>query len=331
MTSLRSFWLTLAGLAAVVWAGSLIYAQQQHIPGRVVAAVAPAVFLELAFYFSSGFAAVRDRLSVLRPGLFSGLLLVSALLPATLYPALLGTLEAKDTLVLLALAGVVVGWYHVLPRTVYADFGLIAFLIAVTLLKGRFFRDLYPDAGGLRMDFLGQLMWIRLSVFVMLLIRRAEGVGYGFWPTRQEWRIGARQFITALPFVAATGFALGNMRLATPNNIPAAALPLYAVAVFIVIFLVVALSEEFLLRGLILRRLIGLTHSLRAAALLTAVISGLVHLPFRGPWNWKFAILSAVAHWFFGQAFLEAKSIRASMVTHALLVTVWFVAFGKSA
>lgn len=329
MTSLRSFWILLSGLAVVVTAGSLIYAQQQHIPSSVVTAVAPALFLELAFYLSTGFVAVRERLAALRPLTLSAVLLISAVLPA-FYPALLGTFEWRDVAILLALAGVVVAWYHVLPRTPVSDLALMAVLAAVILLKGRFFRDLYPDAGSVRLDFLGHLMWIRLFILVMLLVRRAEGIGYGFWPTPGEWRIGARQFVVALPFVASTGFALGNMRLGTPNVAPAL-LPLYALAAFIAVFMVVALSEEFLLRGVVLRRLIGMTRSIPTAMLITAVISGLVHLPFRGPWNWKFAIVSAVAHWFFGQAFLEGKSVRASMVTHALVVTTWFVAFGKSA
>ena len=330
MTSLRSFWITLAVLAFLVGAGSVIYAQQQHIPSRVVSAVAPALFLELAFYLATGFLAVRERLMTLKPVTLSAVLLLSVALPA-LYPALLGTLEVQDVLVLLALAGVVVAWYQVLPRTDGSDLALMAFLAGVILVKGRFFRDLYPDAGGVHLDFLGQLMWIRLCICVMLLVRRAEGIGFGFIPTKREWLIGARQFVVALPFVASTGFLLGNMRFAVPAAVPMWLLPLYAGGIFVGVFLVVALSEEFLLRGLLLRRMIGLTRSIPVAMVLTAVLSGLVHLPFRGPWNWKFAILSAVAHWFFGQAFLEGKGVRASMVTHALVVTTWFVAFGKSA
>jgi hypothetical protein len=36
-------------------------------------------------------------------------------------------------------------------------------------------------------------------------------------------------------------------------------------------------------------------------------------------------VLAAVAGWFYGKAFEQAGSIRASMVTHALTVTVWLV------
>jgi membrane protease YdiL (CAAX protease family) len=54
-----------------------------------------------------------------------------------------------------------------------------------------------------------------------------------------------------------------------------------------------------------------------------------VHLPFRQFPNWRFAILAGVAGIFYGLAFLKAKSVRASMVTHALLVTTWRVFFAS--
>jgi membrane protease YdiL (CAAX protease family) len=41
--------------------------------------------------------------------------------------------------------------------------------------------------------------------------------------------------------------------------------------------------------------------------------------------NWRFALLAAVAGVFYELAFRRARSIRASMVTHALVVTTWRV------
>jgi membrane protease YdiL (CAAX protease family) len=52
-----------------------------------------------------------------------------------------------------------------------------------------------------------------------------------------------------------------------------------------------------------------------------------VHLWFRTFPNWRLAILAAVAGVFYGAAFNRTKSIRASMVTHALVVTTWRVFF----
>jgi uncharacterized protein len=41
--------------------------------------------------------------------------------------------------------------------------------------------------------------------------------------------------------------------------------------------------------------------------------------------NWKFVLLATCAGLFYGRAYIQARSIRAAMVTHALVVTVWKV------
>jgi hypothetical protein len=43
--------------------------------------------------------------------------------------------------------------------------------------------------------------------------------------------------------------------------------------------------------------------------------------------NWRFALMAAVAGLFYGLAFRAAGSIRASMVTHALVVATWRALF----
>jgi uncharacterized protein len=331
VTPLRPFWWTLALLAALAIAGSLIYAHQQHIPAHVVAAVLPSLLLELACYVAIGFPAVRERFTAWEETRLASFILLTAIAPAVLYPLALGLFDPSRIVILFFCLLPVAFWYIAFPKKPWADLALAALLIALTLWRRPLLRDVYPNPlPDLRLDFLAQLMLIRTSAAVLLLIRRAEGIGYGFIPSRQEWRIGFAYFLRALPFVVATGFALGIMRLGAPTP-NALLLPAYTLAAFAGCFFVVALSEEFLLRGVLLRRFIGITRSILLGSLLTAVISGLVHLPFRGPWNWKFAILSGVAHWFFGQAFLEAKSIRASMVAHALTVTTWVMVFAKSA
>ena len=54
-----------------------------------------------------------------------------------------------------------------------------------------------------------------------------------------------------------------------------------------------------------------------------SVAFGFCHLWFRGFPNWRFAIVAAVAGWFYGKAYERGQGIRAAMVTHALAVTVW--------
>ena len=59
----------------------------------------------------------------------------------------------------------------------------------------------------------------------------------------------------------------------------------------------------------------------------TSLLFGAVHLWFRAFPNWRFAALAALAGLAYGAAFHRARSIRASMVTHALTVTTWRMFF----
>ena len=90
---------------------------------------------------------------------------------------------------------------------------------------------------------------------------------------------------------------------------------------------VLALGEEFFFRGLLQQWMTGWLRNEWAGLIATSLLFGAVHLP-RGAFpNWRFAVLAAVAGVFYGLAFRQASSIRASMVTHALTVTTMTVFF----
>jgi membrane protease YdiL (CAAX protease family) len=90
---------------------------------------------------------------------------------------------------------------------------------------------------------------------------------------------------------------------------------------------VVALAEEFFFRGLLQQWLTAWTRSEAAGLIAASLLFGSVHI-FKTPFpNWKFATLAALAGICYGLAFRRARSIRASMVTHALVVTTWKIFF----
>jgi membrane protease YdiL (CAAX protease family) len=311
-------------LLALPTAAAFLYARQRRIAPEIVATLLPAILLELTLYLSLAFPKVRARLSQLRPAQIALALFAAAIAPWLLYPG-----HAAPTL-LLAITIPVAFWYILLPANKWTNLALLIFLPAVILLKGRLFREIYPDPfPGLRLDILGHLMWIRLAIGAILLLRKAEGIGFGLIPTKAEWRIGTKYFLQAMPAGLLIAYPLGILQTGTPNA-PWWLLPLYAICVYVGIFAVVALSEEFFLRGLLLGPLCKAMHNRTAALLIVGAISGAVHLGFRHAPNWKFALVSAVVHWFFGRAYLEAGSIRASMVAHALTATTWIILFAKS-
>jgi len=60
-------------------------------------------------------------------------------------------------------------------------------------------------------------MWIRTGAFALLSVRRVQGVGFGFWPSLREWKIGGLFFLLMLPIVAALAWWIGFARFHPPE------------------------------------------------------------------------------------------------------------------
>ena len=147
-------------------------------------------------------------------------------------------------------------------------------------------------------------------------------------PTPAEWRIGARHFLFFLPIGAVLAYAvqLGQFN-PHPHSWPQ--FVLYLVVTFCGIFWVVSLAEEFFFRAFLQRTIARGTNSEMAGLVTASVLFGLVHLPFRTFPNWRIAIVTALLGFFCGLSLLRARSVRASMVTHALVVTTWRMFFSS--
>jgi membrane protease YdiL (CAAX protease family) len=315
-------------IAAIWILGSIagyLYSQQQNIPIALALAVLPAILVELSLYAATGFAPLRDGLRALRPAVAVGLLAFSASLPYAMYTLATGNFHPLHWAAILGLAAAASGWYAVLPRNRIADLGFLALIAAVALSPT--FQFLYPrPAPRLRLEFLGQLMFIRITILSVLVFRHAEGIDFGFWPRKRDWRIGVAQYLWFVPLGFGLGLLTGFLQPVPSRFGPAETIAI-AAATFFGFLWVVALCEEFWFRGLLQQWLGRWLSSDKAGLLLTAVLFGLVHLPFRGFPNWSFAALAAIAGLFYGRAYQQAKGIRAPMVTHALVVTTWRIFF----
>ena len=126
-------------LLALPTAAAFLYAHQRRIAPEIVAALLPAILLDLTLYLSLAFPKVRARLSQLRPPQIALALFAAAIAPWLLYPG-----HAAPTL-LLAITIPVAFWYILLPVNTATNPALLLFLPAVILLKGRLFREIYPD------------------------------------------------------------------------------------------------------------------------------------------------------------------------------------------
>ena len=310
-----------AGLAlAALIAIALWYAADRGVPHDLAVVLLPAFLFEVLLYLLSGLRTVRERLEELRPTALALLLTATAPISYLLYTVPLHTTEIGTVAVLLALVLAATCWFPVLGRHSAADAGFLV-LLAVPVLAD-LFGILYPSVTArVPTKILGVIMWYRTGLISALLLRRMEGIGFGFLPRGSEWRIGIRNYVMFLPGALAlaliTEFARPRDIAWEPRTL------LLAILTFLGVLWVLAVAEEFFFRGLLQQLLQTISGSQTAGLVLASVIFGAAHLGYRDFPNWRFAALATLAGIFYGRAFQQAGSIRAAMVTHALVVTTW--------
>jgi membrane protease YdiL (CAAX protease family) len=315
----RYLFVVLAGWL-VLGAGAWQYARMKAVPVWVAAPIAAAFLIELPFYLLPGFPRLRERVAALGRWRLAIGMVVSAALPYLVYSLTSGVFRAGGLALLLILAGAVAFWYVVLPRTGPVDALFLALLAAITLT--RLFNRIYVDpVPRLHLEYLGHIMLIRLAAMAILAIRGGSGADFRFWPARREWLAGARWFCALLPCAAAVYWALGLVEWRPhPLGFP------LAIATFFGVLWVLALSEEFFFRGLLQHWLENWTGAGTAALFIAAFLFGAAHLGFAHLFpNWRFSLVAAIAGLFYGLAWRETRTVQSSMVTHALVVTIWRV------
>jgi membrane protease YdiL (CAAX protease family) len=287
-------------------------------------AALPAFLLEVTFYASLASERIRARFERLPQPLFAFLLTIAAVLPYCLATLAFGTFSWKYLAWIAMLGAAVSFWYILLPKKPAADILLLVFMATVWIasLFKHWYLSPYPK---LSLQVLGQLMWFRTGLFAMLSIRRVKGVGFGFWPSPREWKIGAIHFAIFVPLAAAVAQAIGFAGFRLPTGWEKTTL--LAIGTFFGIFWVVALAEEFFFRGLLQQWLTAWTRSEWMGLVAASLLFGSAHLWVHSFPNWRFAVMAALAGIFYGLAFRRARSIRASMVTHALVVTTLKIFF----
>jgi membrane protease YdiL (CAAX protease family) len=321
--SLRGYLLTLLALWTALALVAIFYSQLKDIPLRIAAAALPVFLLEATFYVSAGLEDVRHRFERLGPlHVLAAWMTLSAVIPYCLYALFTGTFRGTAFLELAGVAALASFWFLVAGKSIAADLGFLALMAAVYVAKlfPHIFIDVTPK---LPANVLGTAMWIRTGLLAMLSIRKMDGIGFGFWPSRREWKIGIVHFLLFLPI----GFILGTaLKFLHPKNVtPAWKTTALVLLTFFGTLWVLAALEEVFFRGLLQQMLCRRFRSDIGGLVVTSIIFGSAHLGFRHFPNWTLAIIATVLGLFCGSAYLRSGSVRASMVTHALTVTIWKV------
>src|SRR5579863_10486635 len=250
--ALPLFWLVSA-------AAGYLYSQQHGIPTRIMLTALPAFLLEATFFLMLGVERWRTRLGKLPPAGVAFVLTAAAVAPYLAASLSFGSFSWRSLLIIALLAAIVSFWYVVLPHKPAVDLLLLVLIAAVVLTKT--FAGLYvrPDPK-LPLEALGQAMWIRTGAFALLSVRRVKGVGFGFWPSSREWKIGALFFLVMLPVVAALAWWIGFGKF-HPHTASWIRTPVIVLLNFFGALWVVSLGEEFFFRGLLQQWLIGWLRS----------------------------------------------------------------------
>jgi uncharacterized protein len=268
--------------------------------------------------------AIRTALTRSQTAIF---LFLSALLPYLVFTIQAETFHRNALILLVGLVGVFAFWHLVLPRRLAYDFGFL--VIAALPILLRVFKRIYlsPDPH-IRLDVLGQLMWIRVGLVGLLLLREWNPGPVGLWPTSKEWRSGIAWFVAMIVPLVGIALAIHDVTWA-PVAAPWWKIAAVAVGTFFGILWVVALSEELFFRGVLQRALLNSSAGPVVAIAVSTVLFASAHLWFHQFPDWKQSTVAAVLGIGCGLAYWQTGSIRASMVTHAFTVVTWRVLFTK--
>ena len=306
-------------------ATALVYSRQHPYSQWVMTAALPAFLVEAFFYLASVFEETRARFKRIRlPRLKAALLWISALLPYSIFSLATGTFERNAFYLLALLCAVFAFWYVLLPRRVAYDVGFL--VIAAAPIVTHVFRRIYRSPDDIRVDILGHLMWIRLGIAALLILREWNPGAFGFWPRAREWRAGILwYFIFVVPIVAlALGIHDVHFELVSGPWWRVAGI---GIGTFFGILWVVALGEELFFRGVIERALLDTWRSTAVAVAVSALLFGSVHLGFRQFPDWRRAVTTVLLGIALGIVYARTASVRASMVTHAFVVATWRMFF----
>jgi membrane protease YdiL (CAAX protease family) len=326
LRTMRPFFIALVCTWITTIATAIFYYQHTIHSQWVMTAALPAFLIEAIFYLGSVFTETREWLGRLRPArLQAAILWVSAVIPYCVFALLSGMFQRNAFYLLAALSAIFAFWYALLPRRAAYDVGFL--VIAAAPIVARVFPRIYvsPDPH-LRIDILGHLMWIRLGIAALLVLRGWDPGAFGFWPRAREWRMGLLWYAVFLIPIVLVALATHDVRFA-PLQGPWWRVGGIGMGTFFGVLWVVALGEELFFRGVIERELLDRWRSPGLAIVISALVFGAAHLWFHHYPDWRSAVTASVLGAGCGVAYWQSGSVRTPMVTHAFVVTTWRLLF----
>lgn len=197
-------------------------------------------------------------------------------------------------------------------------------MIAIFLpLKMGFLSRLWPYPGPRFGYILTMLLALSVALATFLFVRQFDAVGYNIVWARDAVFSVLLHFGLLAVILIPLGSALHFIRF-DPSQADWKSLPFDAIS----IFLLTAWPEEFLFRGLLQNSLSRTLSSETLGWITASVVFGLAHITNNRVFpNWRYAILATIAGIFYGRTWGKTNSIFTSAIVHALVDTIWHLAF----
>ena len=197
-------------------------------------------------------------------------------------------------------------------------------MIAIFLpIKLHWLDGLWPYPGPQFSSILTMLFAISIALVTFLFVRQFDGVGYNIIWGREAALAVLLHFGLLAVILIPLGTALHFIKF-DPSQANWRLLPFDAIS----IFLLTAWPEELLFRGLLQNSLSRTLSSEIGGWFTASVVFGLAHITNNGVFpNWRYALLATIAGIFYGRTWRKTNSIFTSAIVHALVDTIWHLAF----
>ena len=321
LRTLRPFFISLFFTLSGLVVAAIVYSRQHPQASWILSAALPALLFEAVFYLASTFKQTREWFKkLLSHKLQAALMWISALLPYLIFSLGAHVFNRNSFYLYSCLTAIFCFWYVLVPRRLAYDLGFLI-IAAAPQITGVFKRLFVLKQA----DIIGHLAWIHIGILALLILREWKPGEFSLWPNSREWQIGMLTFFISIAPLIGLAQTVHFARFVAPNGawwrIAGEGL-----ATFFGIIWVVALSEELFFRGFIQNALQNKWNPI-VAVLASAPIFGAAHLWVRTFPNWPYMAVASLLGVACGIAYWWAGSVRASMVTHAMVVVTWRLFF----
>jgi len=196
-------------------------------------------------------------------------------------------------------------------------------MIAIFLpIKLHWLEGLWPYPSPQYGYILTMLLAVSVALATFLFVRQFDGVGYNIVWGRDAAVAVLVNFALLAVILIPLGIAIHFIKF-DPLQGRWKALPFDATS----IFLLTAWPEELLFRGLLQNSLSRTFSNQNAGWFVASIVFGFAHISNGVFPNWRYVSLAVIAGIFYGRGWRSSKSIFPAAIVHALVDTVWHVAF----